>query len=160
MKKIMAVLLILLSLLGCSNTKVEGGIESSRWFDSKKQMITNLLKEEEISANDIIDRIKLDKEEIILFKFHANEGDGVGIATVFQKDNKYKWERNLQKVILKYRDYNIETHTTLTTTSNNKYELYLGVATKPSEVISTETGDIKPTVDPKTNFYYYIKQVE
>ncbi|ASB91337.1 hypothetical protein OZL92_16080 [Bacillus sonorensis] len=147
-------LLFVLFLAGCSSTK------ENKWFDSEEKAIEYGAKSENISKNDILEKVDLDGEKVIVFRFTESAGKGICIANIIHKDNKYQWNRDFQHIILKSEKSNIgnlDVSAKFKTPQGKKYKLYIGVADKPNFTFETDEGlDTTPTIDEKTKMYYYI----
>lgn len=158
MKRLNLLIFLVLLLTGCANAKEND--EKDEWFNSEKKAIDYGIQDENISKNDILEKVDLDGEKVIVFRFTTLDGKGICIARIIHKNNKYQWYRDLNQVVLKSSKPNIgnlDVSTDFKTHKGKKYKLYLGVADKPNFTFETaENIEITPKIDEKTNMYYYI----
>ncbi|MFN2746496.1 MULTISPECIES: hypothetical protein [Bacillus] len=158
MKQYKIILLLVLILAGCSSAK--DNQEEQQWFNSEEKAIEHGIQSENINKSDILEKVDLNGEKVIVFRFTESDGKGICIAHIIHKNNKYQWNRNFQHIILKSDKPNIgnlDVSADFKTSQGKKYRLYLGVADKQNFTFETDDGlETTPTIDKKTNMYYYI----
>ncbi|WP_273854024.1 hypothetical protein [Guptibacillus spartinae] len=156
MKHAIITLLLIFSLIGCSSAT--DGNEESKSFETRQDAIEYGLELEDIEKDDILDTMSLEDQEIVLFQFSEQEGEGITLAELTKQDGEFQWKRSIQRVVLKSEDPsigNLNVETTFEMSSGKEYALYLGVADEEGMTIETDIGEVTPTTT--NGMYYYLQ---
>jgi hypothetical protein len=130
-----------------------------QWFDTAEDAIKHGLREEGITHDDIIGKVKKGEELFIIYKINLPNGVGVGVSSLSQKNRKFAWYRSSNPVIVKQNnsENNPEVSWVFTTLSNKKFMIYTGITHEKNITINTESGKNTPIINPKHSIYYYVE---
>ncbi|MCY7774172.1 hypothetical protein MOE82_16370 [Bacillus licheniformis] len=160
MKKRTVLFFLLIWLAGCASA--QEAEEQTKWVNSEQKVIENGIRYESITKDDIIDKIDLNGEQVVVFRFGDSEGEGIGLAHIKRENGNYQWYRDLNYAIVKSdhpKTENAEASAPFTTPKGRKYTLYTGDADRLNGTFETDDGlHLEPVVDQKTGMYYQIVQ--
>lgn len=149
------VLFIFLSLLiGCSANE-----DHLKWFAAKEEAIKNGLKEEDLSAGNLLGEIQSNGELFVFFKREMNDGEAAGVVQLRESNGKYAWYKTSAEVQVKYKDRKKAPHVSfeLRTHSDKAYKAYFGSADSADMAISTYYGpEVTPEIDKESQIYFCI----
>ncbi|MRX57063.1 hypothetical protein GJU41_24315 [Bacillus idriensis] len=149
------VLLFFLSLLiGCSANE-----DHIKWFATKEEAIQHGLKEEGLSAGNLLGKIQSDGELFVFFKRKMKDGEAAGIVHLRESNGKYAWYKSNAEVQVKYKNRKKAPHVSfeLKTYSDKAYKAYFGSADSADMAISTDYGpEVTPEIDKESQIYFYI----
>ncbi|WP_257006606.1 hypothetical protein [Bacillus licheniformis] len=80
MKKRTVLFFLLIWLAGCASA--QEAEEQTKWVNSEQKAIENGIRYESITKDDIIDKIDLNGEQVVVFRFGDSEGEGIGLAHI------------------------------------------------------------------------------
>ncbi|MDF2036464.1 hypothetical protein P2R12_05580 [Cytobacillus oceanisediminis] len=159
MKVVLPFAIAMLALTGCSALASDGASEM-KWFETKEESIEYGLKEEKIKKEDIIGEVSENGETFIIYKKQLEEGLGVGVSSISEKDGQYAWYDPDQDVLVKndeVKKYSSQISWGTETQSGKTFTIYTGVSDEGTPVVKTETGEVSPTIENKTGIYFYIE---
>ena len=70
---------MLIWLAGCASA--QEAEEQTKWVNSEQKAIENGIRYESITKDDIIDKIDLNGEQVVVFRFGDSEGEGLASHT-------------------------------------------------------------------------------
>lgn len=145
---------VIVLLVGCT----ANGQGKMEWFKSEVDAINYGIKSEQINKSDIIEEFTFQEDKFIIFKFNDSDGQGIGISNLIEKDRKYAWNREIQKILIKSEKSNINADAIVKGESGNKYKLFLGVMKDGESTIKSQNGTvITPKIDKETNIFYHLE---
>lgn len=160
MKKRTVLFFLLIWLAGCASAQEAD--QQTKWVNSEQGAIGDGIRYENITKDDILDKIDLNGEKVVVFRFGDSEGEGICLAHIKRENGKYQWYRDLSYVIVKSdhpETESAEASSLFTTPNGRKYTLYTGDAARLNGTFETDDGlHLEPVVDQKTGMYYQIVQ--
>ncbi|WP_027408481.1 hypothetical protein [Anoxybacteroides tepidamans] len=159
MKNILAALLVLFAVSGCSESNNDE-LRYIKWFKTEQEAIDYGIKEEWIKREDILGKIEQNHETFVFFKEEEKEGTAISLANIIKQDKQYAWDRiKISWLIKPHNDnHSHEVSWEFETQSKKKFIVYTGTTEKQSISIKTKNGaTVKPKVDTDSGIYYYIR---
>lgn len=156
MKSILAVLLIIISISGCSSSDSN---EMKR-FKTEEEAINYGIKEEGIKKENIIGKAEQNHETFVFLKEEEKEGIDVSLANIIKKDKQYAWDRIGASSLIKHNNGSPspEVSWEFETQSKKKFTVYSGTTTNQKISIETKSGQtVEPKVDKDSGIYFYIE---
>jgi hypothetical protein len=162
MKAVFPLGIAMLMITGCSASANEETKEL-KWYKTKEETIEHGIKEEKIKNEDIIGEVTENGETFVIYKKDLENGLGVGVSSISEKDGKYAWYDADQDVVVKDEnkdDYFSQISWGTKTESGKSFTVYTGVSEEESPIIETKTTEVSPTIDKKTGIYFYIESTK
>ncbi|WP_195259022.1 hypothetical protein [Bacillus paralicheniformis] len=158
MKKRTVLLFLAILVAGCASAQEND--EQTKWVNSEQEAIEDGIRYENITKDDIIDKIDLNGEQVVVFRFGDSEGEGICLAHIKRENGKYQWYRDLNYAIVKSdhpKTESAEASSPFTTPKGSKYTLYTGDAARLNGTFETDDGlHLEAVVDQKTGMYNQI----
>lgn len=163
MKLILTLLMILYIVTGCSGS-TNDRIDSLKWFKTENIAIDYGMKEEKITKENVIGKIKKNGETFIFYKKNLPDGLGLGIASISEKNGQYAWYKVDQDILVKKNDneaYSPEINWDTKTQSGKSFTVYTGITKDQNISIKTPKGIVKPDIiDKNSGIYFYIESTK
>ena len=162
MKAMLPLSIAVLIFTGCSSSENEEAKEL-KWYKTKEETIDHGIKEEKVKIEDIIGEVTENGETFIIYKKDLEDGTGVGVSSISEKDGKYAWYNADQDVVVKddkKDNYTSQISWGTKTESGKTFTVYTGVSEEESPIINTETAEVSPTIDKETGIYFYIQSTK
>lgn len=159
MKKIAPFAIALLTITGCSAFASNKGSDLT-WYNTKVEAINHGLKEEGIKKEDIIGDVTENEETFIIFKKKLDDGIGVGVSNIGEKDGEFTWYDADQDVLVKdekVNKYASQISWESKAFSGRTVTIYTGMSSDQRPLIKTSNGELSPTVDKNTGIYFHIE---
>lgn len=156
MKKFFSLLLIIFLVQGCSALAKD----DLTWFQTLNEAVDHGIKEEGLKEKDILGEVKEDGETFIFYKKYVEDGLGIGIASISEKNGQFAWYKSNPDTLVKNdakEDYSSEINWDTKTQSEKSFTVYAGTINEQDITIETAKGEVTPEIDKDTGIYYYIE---
>ncbi|GIN63986.1 hypothetical protein J27TS8_39790 [Robertmurraya siralis] len=128
------------------------GSSPLEFFTDKEEAIRQGIKAEGLKKEDILGEILENGEIFVFYKKNLEDGLGVGVSSIYKKNDKYSWYDSEQDVVIQGNNHNFDVNWILNTKTGNQYKIYVGMA--DSKDIPE---GISPIIDQKTGIYYHVE---
>ena len=152
MKKLFILLMVLLIVSGCSTA----AMDNLQWFQTVDEAIEYGLQEENIKQQDLIGEITENGERFIFYKIKTEDGLGLGVANIIEKNGQFAWFRSDPHIIVNGSQVSWESEIP----SKKRFIIYTGILENEDMSIETEKGMVKPYIDSTNKIFYYVESVD
>ena len=128
MKAVLPFAIAMNALTGCSAI-VDNGASELKWYKTKEETIDHVIKEEKMKKEDIIGEVSENGETFVIYKKQVDEGLGVGVSSISEKEGKFAWYDPDQDVHVKndkVKKYSSQISWGTTTQSGKEFTIYTG----------------------------------
>lgn len=159
MKVVLPFVIAMIALTGCSAI-ANDGFRELKWFKTKEETIDHGIKEEKMKKEDIIGEVSENGETFVIYKKQVEEGLGVGVSSISEKEGKFAWYDPDQDVLVKndkVKKYSSQISWGTTTQSGKEFTIYTGLSEDQSPIVKTTNSEVSPAIYKKTGIYFYIE---